>query len=155
MFLDIGCANGYLLECLIRWTADRGIQIEAWGLDLSEKLVALAKQRLPDYTENLFFGNAFTWKPPQKFDYVRTELCYVPERFQRQYIRQLIDEFLLPGGNLLVAEYRSRRDPSSPSWVDEILREMGFEVDHCESGFWERKELTRIAVITKKSGFLL
>ena len=147
MFLDIGCANGYLLECLMRWTAERGIQIEPWGLDLSEKLVAMAKQRLPDHTGKLLVGNAFTWKPPQKFDYVRTELCYVPERLQRQYVRQLLEEFLGPSGSLLVAEYRSRSDPSKTPWVDVILREMGFAVDHCEAGFWEEKELTRVAVI--------
>ena len=48
-FLDIGCANGYLLECLMRWASDRLIAVDPWGLDISEKLVELAKQRLPAY----------------------------------------------------------------------------------------------------------
>jgi SAM-dependent methyltransferase len=51
-FLDIGCANGYLLECLLRWTAEHSVPIEPFGLDLSEKLVALARNRLPLYTSN-------------------------------------------------------------------------------------------------------
>jgi 2-polyprenyl-3-methyl-5-hydroxy-6-metoxy-1,4-benzoquinol methylase len=46
-FLDIGCANGYLLECLLARTARRGLRIEPWGLDLSGKLVAVARRRLP------------------------------------------------------------------------------------------------------------
>ena len=42
-FLDIGCANGYLLECCLKWTAERGIQIDPYGLDLSAPLVELAR----------------------------------------------------------------------------------------------------------------
>jgi len=62
-FLDIGCANGYLLECLMRWASEQGNTIVPYGLDISEKLVRLAKQRLPRYTSNLFVGNAWSWNP--------------------------------------------------------------------------------------------
>src|ERR1700730_14615301 len=31
-FLDIGCANGFLLECLLEWTQRKGIAIEPFGL---------------------------------------------------------------------------------------------------------------------------
>ena len=37
-FLDIGCANGYLLSCLMEWTEERGIAIDPHGLDMSEPL---------------------------------------------------------------------------------------------------------------------
>jgi SAM-dependent methyltransferase len=47
-FLDIGCANGYLLECILRWTQERGLHITPYGLDISEKLAELARERLPD-----------------------------------------------------------------------------------------------------------
>jgi hypothetical protein len=33
-FLDIGCANGYLLECLLKWIGERGLSIVPYGLDL-------------------------------------------------------------------------------------------------------------------------
>src|SRR5512142_118049 len=33
-FLDIGCANGYLLECILRWTAERGLQVDPFGRDI-------------------------------------------------------------------------------------------------------------------------
>ena len=148
-FLDIGCANGYLLESLVQWTTDRGVRIEPWGLDLSEKLVTLAKERLPDHTANLFVGNALTWQPPRTFDYVRTELCYVPKEYQRQYVLRLVDEFLAPGGRLLVAEYRSRKSTSTEPWVDGILEQAGFAVESCQSGFWQSMELTRVAVLPK------
>ena len=104
-FLDIGCANGYLLECCIKWTAERDIKIEPYGLDISEKLIELAKQRLPQYADNFFVGNAFTWLPPRRFDFVRTELVYVPAEFERQYIQFILKNHLNPGGKLLVANY--------------------------------------------------
>ncbi|MBN2239803.1 MAG: methyltransferase domain-containing protein [Dehalococcoidales bacterium] len=104
-FLDIGCANGYLLECCIGWTAERGITIEPYGLDISEKLVEMAKQRLPQYRDNFFTGNAFTWIPPQRFDFVRTELVYVPDEQEKQYLEFLLENYLNPEGKLLVANY--------------------------------------------------
>jgi hypothetical protein len=36
-FLDISCANGYLLECLLRWTRERGLLIIPYGLDLGRR----------------------------------------------------------------------------------------------------------------------
>ena len=101
-FLDIGCANGYLLECVLQWTEENGVQIDPWGLDLSEQLVVLAKERLGDHKEKLFVGNALTWQPPRRFDYVRTELCYVPEEYQGSYVSRLLGEYLRPGGYIEV-----------------------------------------------------
>jgi SAM-dependent methyltransferase len=148
-FLDIGCANGYLLECVRQWTAVRGVSIAPWGLDLSERLVALAKARLDDGADQLFVGNGLFWQPPRKFDYVRTELCYVPEGCRRRYVRRLLSDLVCPGGKLLLAEYRSRQAPSADPWVDDVLRDLGFAVAACVSGLWESKELTRVAVVRK------
>src|SRR5512135_2865621 len=79
-FLDIGCANGYLLETLVAWTKERGISVIPYGLDLSERLVELARQRLPQFRANFWVGNALYWKAPNppRFDYVHSELVYVP-----------------------------------------------------------------------------
>ena len=104
-FLDIGCANGYLLECCLRWTAERGIQIEPFGLDISAPLVELAKQRLPAFAANFYVGNGFYWIPPRTFDFVRTELVYVPAEYEREYVLRLLREVVSPGGCLLVANY--------------------------------------------------
>ena len=145
-FLDIGCANGCLLECVLQWTAENGVQIDPWGVDLSERLVAMAKDRLADHAEKLSVGNAFTWQPPRRFDYVRTELCYVPGEYQRRYVSRLLDEHLRPDGKLLVAEYRSRKESSAGPWIDDVLGNLGFVVDSCVSGFWGGKELTRVAI---------
>jgi SAM-dependent methyltransferase len=104
-FLDIGCANGYLLECVVRWTGDRGLRIDPYGLDVSESLARIARQRLPGYADQIYVGNSFDWRPPFRFDFVRTELVYVPGEHEREYVRRLLEEYLKPGGRLLVANY--------------------------------------------------
>ncbi len=104
-FLDIGCANGYLLECVLRWTAERGLKIDPYGLDYSERLLGLARERLPQYAGHFFLGNAFEWLPPRQFDFVRTELVYVPGEHERQFVERLLDRCVAPGGKLLIANY--------------------------------------------------
>jgi len=85
-FLDIGCANGYLLECLPRWTPHR---LDRYGLDIAPELVALAGRRLP-LTGQLWAGNALDWAPPHRFTYVRTGLEYVPRHRRRELVERLL-----------------------------------------------------------------
>lgn len=149
-FLDIGCANGYLLECVLRWTAERGIAVEPYGLDLSEKLVALARQRLSTYADHLIVGNAWDWTLPRTFDYVRTELVYVPDALQAVYVSRLLDQFVSPGGKLLVAGYRGRGDEAQYLFSDRRLGLLGFAIEGVRSGAWEGEEKTRVAVLGKR-----
>jgi SAM-dependent methyltransferase len=104
-FLDIGCANGYLLACCLDWTAERGILLDPYGLDVSPVLVGLAQERLPQYADHFFIGNAYHWEPQRRFDFVRTELVYVPAELEREFVLRLINKFLSRGGKLLVANY--------------------------------------------------
>jgi len=146
-FLDIGCANGYLLDCSMRWVKEQGITIVPYGIDMSERLIHLAKQRLPQYASNLFVGNAWYWNPPLEFDFVRTEMNAVPEELQKEYVMRLLDKFVLPSGKLLITEYRSSQDDFSKKWVDERLDEWGLKVAYSKSGFDAGKELTRVVVV--------
>ena len=148
-FVDIGCANGYLLECILKWTGERGLNIVPYGLDLSEKLIELAKERLPQYPENFYTGNGWLWDNPIRYDYVRTEIVYVPEHLQRQYIESIIDRYLVEGGKLLVTEYRSRRDTVNRPWIDGMLRDWGLNIAKQVSGYFDNRELTRVLVIAK------
>jgi hypothetical protein len=86
-FLDVGCANAYLMECLPRWTPH---QIEPFGLDISPQLVARARSRLPDWSARFYVGNALTWQSPERFDYVRTNLDYAPAQRRRQLFENLL-----------------------------------------------------------------
>src|SRR4051794_34791529 len=45
-FLDVGCASGYLMECLVRWGEEKGICVVPYGLDIAPELAELARGRL-------------------------------------------------------------------------------------------------------------
>ena len=150
-FLDIGCANGFLLECLLDWTGKKGIRLEPFGLDYSPEILALAKERLPQFTDNLNLGNAWDWGPPRKFDFVRTELVYVPTNLWRDYIDRLLAEFLEDNGKLILAQYRSRKEDLSQGWINQTLEGYGYAVSEQYSGFdGQGRELCRIVTLINK-----
>jgi SAM-dependent methyltransferase len=150
-FLDIGCANGYLLECLVRWTDERGLLIIPYGLDFSTELLALAQKRLPQYANHLFLGNAWNWIPPQTFEYVNTTLDYVPAELREAFVHRLLERFIQPGGCLLVAQYLGRTTGVPPLSIDEQLRQWGFSVEAVKASHLEQDPLrqTHVAVIRK------
>jgi len=104
-FLDIGCANGYLMESVHRWAAQEGLALEPYGLDLSPALADLARRRLPQWTDRIWAGNALGWVHPEgrRFDHVRTGLEYVPPRRAADLVAHLLDH--LVGRRLIVGVY--------------------------------------------------
>ena len=86
-FLDIGCANGYLLECLPRWTPH---QVDRYGLDIAPELVDLARHRLPELEDRLWVGNALHWEPQHRFTYIRVGLEYVPRHRRRELVERML-----------------------------------------------------------------
>jgi SAM-dependent methyltransferase len=150
-FLDIGCANGYLLECMLRWTADRGLSLIPYGLDFSKKLVALARQRLPSFADHIFLGNAWDWQPPRQFDYINITLYYVPDELRKTFVHRLLDRYVQPSGRLLIAEYLGRSTGMPTMRIDEELRSWGFRLETVISSHLEHDAVhqTRVAVIRK------
>ncbi len=149
--LDIGCANGYLLECILRWTQERGLRIIPYGLDFSQKLVALARQRLAQYAEHIYVGNAWNWSPPCTFDYVNTTLYYIPDELGEAFVHRLLALYVQPGGRLLVAEYAGRSTSAPEISIDQKLRQWGFSAEMVRASHLEQDVLaqTRVAVIKK------
>ena len=125
-FLDVGCANGYLMECMQRWTADRGLRIEPHGLDISPELAELARSRLPDWADKIHTGNVMTWSPPQRFDFVRTGLEYVPARRRRDLVQRILNDFVSEYGRLIVGTYHGER--TGPDVLEQELSSWGFDV---------------------------
>ena len=103
--LDIGCANGHLMESLHTWAAEDGIRLEPWGIDISSELVALARERLPQWRDRIFVGNAVDWRPPRRFAFVRTGVDYVPSHRRPDYLRHLLVDVVQPGGRLIVGVF--------------------------------------------------
>jgi len=85
-----------------------------------------------------------------KFDFVRTEVVYVPDELQDDYIRKLLKDYVKPDGKLLITEYRSRKYDGSDPWINEKLNKNGYKIKYYMPGFWEGKELTRVAVMLKE-----
>ena len=109
-FLDVGCANGFLMESVHAWGAEVGRQIEPYGLDISPELAELARRRLPRWAGRIFLGNAREWIPPRRFDYVRTGLDYVPPPRRRELVEHLLEHVVGPGGRLIVGVYNEEKD---------------------------------------------
>ncbi len=152
-FLDIGCANGYLLECILLWTQERSVQVIPYGLDFSEMHAALARQRLPLYADNIFVGNAWDWLPPQSFDYVNSTLDYVPYELREAFVQRLLDHYVKQGGFLLIAEYSGRRTGVPEKRVSEELQQWGFSIKDVKSSALEQDPLAQIRVaVLRKEG---
>jgi hypothetical protein len=114
--LDIGCANGLLMESLARWSP---FPIEPYGVDYAPGLVELAKRRLPAWKERIWVGDIATWTPPLKLDFVHVRLDIGHTERVATWCRRLI-----------VSSDGSFRRPESPKAVNvaERLRALGMTV---------------------------
>lgn len=125
-FLDVGCANGYLMESMVAWCGERGIACEPYGLDIAPELAALARARLPAWRDRIFVGNALDWVPPRRFDVVRTGLEYVPARRRRDLVARLLAEVVAPGGRLIIGVYNEERELHAIE--RDLVDELGFAI---------------------------
>ncbi len=123
-FLDVGCANGLLMETLTRWALQAGHRIEPYGLELSERIARLARVRYPRWADRVHVGNALTWRPPRRFDLVRTELEYVPRYRAPELVARLVGEVVAPRGRLIVCGYGT----DVAERVGDTLRGWGYQV---------------------------
>jgi SAM-dependent methyltransferase len=116
-FLDIGCANGLLMESIACWCPN----VEPYGLDISPDLVARARERLPHWADRIFVGNALGWQPPRRFDVVRTGLEYVPQPRRRELVVHLLGMTDL----LIVGKFG---EALAERTIEGDLRAWGFEI---------------------------
>jgi SAM-dependent methyltransferase len=126
--LDIGCAVGYLAECLVAWGAERGFKLTPHGIDLGERLIAEAKRRMPEYAGHFHAANGWDWRPGRRFRYVYTLSDCVPPEMLREYTARLLDELVEPGGRLIVGSYGSRSRATAPIDVAGTMASYGHAV---------------------------
>jgi SAM-dependent methyltransferase len=127
-FLDVGCANGYLLESLLAWSCARGVRLTPYGVDCSAGLVALAQQRLPAFRAHFFVANAWDWRPSRRFRYVFALWDCVPPEYFAAFVSHLLDHVTAPRGRLILGAYGSRARNERPARVEALLSAAGHAV---------------------------
>ena len=115
-FLDVCCANGLLMESVAAWSAG---EIEPYGLDFAPGLVEVARARLPKWADRIWVGDAASWEPPFRFDFVHTRI-EIPG----------LDRVRRWGRRLIVSSDGSFSRPDSPRAepVADRLRAQGLDV---------------------------
>ena len=102
-FLDVGCANGLLMESVQRWGAAQGLTIAPYGLEIVPELAALARQRLPQWSKRIFEGNIRSWQPTDlRFDYTLIRPSYAPPKRLPDLVRHTLRHILKPNGRLII-----------------------------------------------------
>ena len=92
-----------------KWATAIGFDLQVFGVDISEGLIDLAKNRLPQWREHFFICNSFLWKPELKFDYIHVGgLGQVPEDDERMFFEHLMENYLVDGGRMILG----------PCWYD-------------------------------------
>ena len=126
--LDVGCANGYLLKCLLEWGSERGLRLIPHGLDQGCRLIELAKGRLPEYADNFHVGNAWDWQPRRKYRYVYMLYDCLPIEYLAEGVSGLLERVVAPQGRLIVGAYGSKSDAIPPFDIGDFLASAGFAV---------------------------
>lgn len=122
--LDVGCANGYLMESMDRWFRGTGYDVAFYGLDISEGMLDLAKQRLPQWSDRFFLGNGLDYRPEVKYDMVMTkELSYVPPHRQKEFFENMYHHMLKDGGRLILGPQAEERGSHA---IEEQILSFGY-----------------------------
>lgn len=142
------------MESLAAWAGEDGYRIEPYGLDLIDSLAALARRRLTRWANRIHIGNVMCWRPPFRFDFVRTELEYAPAHHRREMVGRLLRDYLVPGGRLIVCSYGSSRRPAPKAEpVGAILGSWGYEISgEAEGADANGVVITRVAWVDVPGG---
>ena len=127
-WLDVGCANGLLLETLPMWAEGRGFQVEPFGLEFIPSVADLARARLPHLAERIYTGDVTEVDPLRRWTFVTALTDAVPPSGLGGLLRLLRDRFAEPGGRVIVSSYGSSSRSEPAEDVVERLVQEGFSV---------------------------
>lgn len=133
-FLDLGCANGLLMESVTAWAGERGLSIEPYGVDLAPGLVNEARARLPRWEDRIELGNAIDYRPAdgRRFTYVHLLADAVPANRQSDLIRHALEDLVEPSGRVILSRYGTVGDGLLPA--HQLLSSLRYEVEGHRTG---------------------
>lgn len=132
--LDVGCANGYLLACLMEWGGERNLELIPYGVDLGPGLIGLARRRHTSFSDHFHVANAWDWRPPRRFRYVYAIKDCVPDAYVPEFAQRLLDRCVAPGGRLIIGAYGSVSRKIAPLEIGALLESAGFKVAGMSQG---------------------
>ena len=127
--LDVGCANGFLLKCLQKWSI---YKLTPYGIDYNKECIEQAKDLFPLYSDNFMFAlmpnlkEFFKQDFPVKFDFVYWNI-WDPWNFEDQKEIESLHlsfEMVSNGGRLILGFYES--DKNKEKRIQKI-KELGFK----------------------------
>lgn len=128
-FMDVGCANGYLLESLGAWsTLEKRWHLIPYGVDINPGLIVEAMRRWSGIADHFWVANGWKFAPPLKFDFVYSTTACVPESYLPVYVARLMDRYVKPGGRLIMGSYGSKAKRIEPLNIGELLDDYDFPV---------------------------
>lgn len=98
-FLDLGCANGVLIELLSK---NEGVRREYFGIDFVPELIEEANSRLGEICH---VADLHNYVNTTGFEFVRFELCYAREHKMKYLVEHVIESMLCDDGVALICNY--------------------------------------------------
>ena len=133
-FLDLGCANGFLLESVVDWAKQRGTNLKPFGVDLNALLIQEAIRRFRGAEHHFWVANAWGWLPPRRFRWVYAIWDLVPSEMVPTLARHLLQNALRDDGALIFGAYGSRSTDTPPMDIAHVLRVGGLPISGESAG---------------------
>ena len=127
-FLDLGCANGFLLESVVKWASEREIELEPFGLDMNPLLIHEALRRFPDKAHHFWVANAWGWFSPKRFRWVYAIWDVVPESMLAILANHLLECAVAKDGALILGAYGSKSADRPSLDIASVLKAGGLPV---------------------------
>lgn len=128
-FLDLGCANGFLLKCLQEWSNH---DIVPYGVDFRPEYISDAKNIFPMHTNNfktdlIKSGSTLPQNFPEKFDFIYWATWLNLDSNKYQYFIKSLKNLVKPRGRLIIGFYDWNNEKTYGR-IDR-LKKLGIEFD--------------------------
>lgn len=133
-FLDLGCANGHLLQSVLSWAGEQRINLTPYGVDLNPRLLHEAMKRFRDKPNHFWIANAWGWLPPRRFRWVYAIWDLVPIEYLPQLALHLLEHAVADNGALIFGAYGSKSEDRPSIAIADVLQSSGLPVSGVSQG---------------------